>query len=59
MKYKIINTTDGKNKGLIIESGSEFYILKDNYTFIPICERLVNEYLYLNNDNYIIEAKKY
>ena len=34
MKYKIINTTDRKNLGLIIENNVESYLLKNDYLFI-------------------------
>jgi hypothetical protein len=54
--YKIINTTDGKNLGLIIESGQKEYFLRNNYTFTPATERISNNRLYLSNTNYIIEA---
>jgi len=59
MKYKIFNTTDKKNLGLIIESNMKKYLLKNDYTFIPEFEIVKKDRLYLRNNNYIIEAIRY
>lgn len=58
MKYKIINTTDRKNLGLIIESDKSLYVLLNNYTFIPTNQIIKNNTLILYNHNYIIESIK-
>ena len=56
MKYKIINTTDRKNLGLIIENNVESYLLKNDYLFIPTNKKFTRDFMYLSNSNYIIEA---
>ena len=58
MKYKIINTTDRKNLGLVILRGQEKYVLGNGYTFIPAVEKVFDDRILLSNNNYIIEAIK-
>lgn len=58
MKYKIVNTTDGKNLGLIIDIDKEKHTLQNGYTFIPTDKMLCDDFLHLSNSNYIIYAIK-
>lgn len=54
--YKIIDTTDGKFKGKIINDKNS--IVLDNFIFTYTNIKIVNDMHIFYNSNYVIYAKK-
>lgn len=56
MLLKIIETTDGKNRGRVLEAGQLSYVLDGDYVFEVTGSRVKKDGALLFNANYIVRC---